>query len=326
MRNGQRSIRSPRRSASRAPSLPGVETPDVLVLGAGGILGEAWLSSILTGLGEDNGFVATECGQYIGTSAGSIVAAMLCAGIDPRSRLGHLPEQPPVEVSDPPAGASPTAQVMRSAASLGAFAAGSLASLGLHFSAPGGRLLRRALLGRVPRGRRSLGELGEEVSRSGVDWDGRLKIAVVELESGRRVILDGSTGPLLSVADAVQASCAIPGVFTPIVADGRSYVDGGAWSPTNIDIAEVGRGSRVLCLNPTGSLPGSRQMPFGALGPISRSAAAIEAAALRRRGAETTVIAPDADSATAMGANLMSARRRDQVIAAGLAQGRRLAA
>ena len=137
-------------------------------------------------------------------------------------------------------------------------------------------------------------------------------------------MLDGSSDSGLSVAEAVQASCAIPGVFTPIAVDGRSYVDGGAWSPTNIDVANVTAGSRVLCLNPTGSLRASRDMPFGAFGPLSRSAAAIEAAALRRRGAEVTVIAPDPGSAAAMGANLMSGRRREQVIAAGLAQGRHL--
>jgi NTE family protein len=251
---------------------------------------------------------------------------MLCAGIDPRSRLGELPEQPAVEQSDLSAADRKESGALRLAASLGTFAAGSLASLGLHFSAPGGRLLRRAALGRVPRGRRSLAELGEEISRAGVDWDGRLRISVVELETGRRLMLDGTGEPELSVANAVQASCAIPGVFTPILAAGRSYVDGGAWSPTNIDVAKVNGGSRVLCLNPTGSLRASRNMPFGAFGPISRSAAAIEAAALRRRGAEVTVLAPDLDSAAAMGMNLMSGRRRDQVIAAGLAQGRRLAA
>jgi NTE family protein len=251
---------------------------------------------------------------------------VLCAGIEPGSRLGELPEQPPVAESDSPPSASSAGQVLSAAAGLGAFAAGSLASLGLRFSEPGGRLLRRAMLARVPRGRRSLAELGEEVSRSGVDWDGRLRISVVELETGRRVIVDGSSGPELSVADAVQASCAIPGVFAPIAVDGRSYVDGGAWSPTNIDVAKVKAGSRVLCLNPNGSLRASRNLPFGAFGPLSRSAAAVEAAALRRRGAEVTVIAPDSGSAAAMGANLMSGRRREQVIAAGLAQGRRLAA
>src|SRR5215204_1663764 len=76
--------------------MPRFTSPDVLVLGGGGILGEAWMSAVLAGLAEATGFDPRSCEGYVGTSAGSIVAAALSAGIDPRSRLGELPEQPPV--------------------------------------------------------------------------------------------------------------------------------------------------------------------------------------------------------------------------------------
>ena len=59
---------------------------------------------------------------------------MLCAGIDPRSRLGELPEQPPVAESELPGSDSSAGQVFRVAAGLGNFAAGSLAAIGLRFS------------------------------------------------------------------------------------------------------------------------------------------------------------------------------------------------
>ena len=39
-------------------SKPIVETPDVLVLGGGGVLGEAWMSAVLAGLDEAEGFDA----------------------------------------------------------------------------------------------------------------------------------------------------------------------------------------------------------------------------------------------------------------------------
>jgi NTE family protein len=126
------------------------------------------------------------------------------------------------------------------------------------------------------------------------------------------------------VGDAVQASCAIPGVFRPVVLDGRSYVDGGVWSPTNLDRAPAGRGTRILCLNPTGSLRPSAGAPFGAVGPVSRALAGIEALTLQRRGAHVTTISPDAATLAAMGPNLMDAGPRARVIAAGLAQGRTL--
>jgi NTE family protein len=127
--------------------------------------------------------------------------------------------------------------------------------------------------------------------------------------------------PVVSVATAVQASCAIPGVFRPVVVDGRSYVDGGVWSPTNMDRAPVTRGTRVLCLNPTGSMRPSATMPFGAIGLISRSLAGVEALALTRRGARVTTVAPDAASRAAMGPNLMDPGGRARVIEAGLSQG-----
>jgi len=278
----------------------------------------------LAGLGEADSFDARECKAYIGTSAGSIVAAMLCAGVDPRSGLGKLPEPPAVPAADGYASSSPGAQVLRTSASLAAAATRPLASIALRSTAPGGRLLRRVAISRVRRGQRSLGDLGRAIDESEARWDGRLQISAVEMESGRRVIFDGSGNPEVSVAEAVQASCAIPGVFRPLVVDGHSYVDGGVWSPTNMDCAEVGRGSRVLCLNPTGSLRPRRATPIGALVAFSRSAAAIEAAALRQRGAEVRVIAPDDAAVAAIGPSLMDAALRADVVAAGLAQGRRL--
>jgi NTE family protein len=210
--------------------------------------------------------------------------------------------------------------------SIGNAAAAPLASLALSSSTGGGALLRRAALRRAPRGRRSLERLAREVQRSGVSWDGRLRIAAVEQESGRRVMFGAPGAPTLSVAEAVQASCAIPGVFLPVSAGGRTYVDGGVWSPTNMDAADVRRGNQVVCLNPTGSMRPVAGTLIGALAPISRGVAAAEALALRHRGASVSTINPDDASRGAMGTNLMDPSRRAEVIEAGLAQGRRLAA
>jgi NTE family protein len=128
----------------------------------------------------------------------------------------------------------------------------------------------------------------------------------------------------LSVPQAVEASCAIPGVFRPVRSGGRTYVDGGAWSLTNLDVAPVTGGSRVLCLNPTGSL-GSTVSLRGAIGPLSRSVATVEALALQRRGATVTTLSPDADATRAMGSDFMDGRRRSAAQQAGYAQGLRTA-
>ena len=308
-----------------AGEMAGAPQPDVLVLGGGGVLGEAWMTAVLAGLAQAAGFDARRCEGYLGTSAGSIVAAGLVAGIDPLSRVDELPEQPAVDDS-PWSGAESLAA---RAAGISLAASGAvmapLAAVGLRSTEAGGALLRRAALARVADGRLSLAGIGRRLEEAGARWDGRLAIAAVELASGRRVIFGRPGAPHTSVAAAVEASCAIPGVFRPVGVDGRVYVDGGVWSPTNLDRAEVGRGDEVLCLNPTGSMRPSRGAPFGALGVISRSLTAVEALALERRGARVTVVSPDRTAAAAMGTNLMDAGRRPQVSAAGVAQGRALA-
>jgi NTE family protein len=309
-----------------------MDTPDVLVLGGGGTLGEAWMSALLAGLEQREGFDARACGCYVGTSAGSIVAASLAAGLAPDARLGAIAASSKSAKAWAGTGAeadgSPVTalrQAFGGAAGFAGAAAAPLASLALASSARGGALLRRSLLRAVPHGRRSLAELGRMVEQAGVRWDGRLRIVALDLESGRRVVFGAAGEPEVSVSVAVQASCAVPGVFHPVLAGGHTYIDGGAWSPTNIDAAETSGRKKVLCLNPTGSLRPTAGSLAGALGPVSRGLAATEALSLRRRGVSVRTVNPDGASAAAMGLNLMDPARRRPVIEAGLAQGRELA-
>lgn len=297
----------------------------MLVLGGGGILGEAWMTAVLAGLGEASGFDPRDCEGFVGTSAGAIVATALSAGVEPAARLGKLPEQPPAAATELAGDRDLPARALDLASTAGRAAAAPLALIALRATEAGGALLRRAALGRVPAGRRSLGGLGRELERAGARWDGRLSLAAVELDSGRRVMFGAPGAPEASIAAAVEASCSIPGVFRPVVIAGRSYVDGGAWSPTNMDRAPVGRGTRVLCLNPTGSMQPNLGSPLGAFGLLSRSIAGVEALALERHGARVTTVSPDDASRSAIGTNPMNPRPRSRVLAAGIAQGRALA-
>src|ERR1700735_1796922 len=58
--------------------------PDVLVLGGGGVLGEAWMMGVLAGIEDAAGIDMRDCESFVGTSAGSIVAAHLVSGNAPR--------------------------------------------------------------------------------------------------------------------------------------------------------------------------------------------------------------------------------------------------
>ncbi|MEA2495381.1 MAG: hypothetical protein QOJ29_3292 [Thermoleophilaceae bacterium] len=280
------------------------------------------MAGLLSGLYDASGFDARKCSHFVGTSAGSIVAAGLAGGVDPRTRLDSLPEQPPPGPRTG-SGRSLLGGALRFGRGASSAAFAPLAALALRSTALGGAAVRRAALGRVPVGTRSLAGLGNSLGQLGLTWDGRLLVVTVEVETGKRVVF-GADATHLSVPRAVEASCAIPGVFRPIRARGRTYVDGGAWSLTNVDVAPVTRGTHVLCLNPTGSL-GTGASLRGAIGPLSRSVAAVEALALQRRGATVTTLGPDADAAAAMGTNFMDPRRRGRTQQAGYAQGLRAA-
>ena len=61
-----------------------LQLPDALVLGGGGTLGEAWMMGVLGGIEDATGLDLRQCEYFVGTSAGSIVAAHLVAGRSPR--------------------------------------------------------------------------------------------------------------------------------------------------------------------------------------------------------------------------------------------------
>jgi NTE family protein len=307
--------------------------PDVLVLAAGGVLGEAWMSGVLAGTEQGSGadFRTTE--TMIGTSAGSIVAASLAAGRRPRRPSEGAPRSSQADGSSQTGnGSIEDSGAAGAAAALGSLAARSaqvltapFAPLALAAGAPAGARLRATLLARVPSGGRSLGELRREVASHGARFDGRLRVVCVDRGSGRRVVFGAPGAPEAEAADAVAASCAIPWVFQPVKIGGREYVDGGVWSLTNLDVAPVGRDTHVLCLNPTAGLAMATGSPLGVLRAAARGAEAVEALALRRRGAQVKTIAPDTGAAAAMGTNLMAVGPAQRVLAEGYRQGLELA-
>jgi NTE family protein len=299
--------------------------PDVLVLGGGGVLGEAWMMGVLGGLEDAAGMDLRECEYFVGTSAGSIVAAHLVAGQSPRRPRqipGAIESAPALPAHAEPATGLAVAGAIaaRRAGSWAVAAAGMFAPLALGLAAPGGAVMRGALLRRLPTPRQTLDRLKDHIGNLGARFDGRLRVTAVDRGSGRRVVFGSPRSPRASVADAVTASCTVPWLFAPVEISGREYVDGGVWSPTNLDIAPVGQGAHVMCLNPTASLTATADM-IGVFRRVSRSAAAVEALALRRRGATVRTFAPSASCATEMGLNLMDRRRAAQVLAAGYRQG-----
>jgi NTE family protein len=298
--------------------------PDVLVLGGGGVLGEAWMMGVLAGIEDAAGLDLRRCEYFVGTSAGAIVAAHLVAGNPPRRPSSMGAE---LELSGPHAVNGLAAAALQAARRAGAWAmaaSSTFAPLALGMAAPGGAVLRAAMLRRLPRPQETLADLRERVDSSGARFDGRLRVVAVDRRSGRRVVFGSPGAPRASVGEAVGASCTVPWLFAPVRIGGREYVDGGVWSPTNLDAAPAGRDTQVLCLNPTASIAGSHTM-IGVLRNVARSAVSVEALAVRRRGAAVRAVAPNLESAATLGSNFMDREPRGRVLAAGYRQGLALA-
>jgi NTE family protein len=297
--------------------------PDVLVLGGGGVLGEAWLRACLAGIEAEAGWDLRACDAYVGTSAGSIVAALLAAGRRPAAArgVGGTWERAAALPGEAPRRPGPLRRAIEGPAGLALGAVVPAAAAGL---APAGAAVRAAALRRGRRSTREIPQLREALERLDVTFDGRLRVTAVDAATGRRVVFGAPGAPEAGVTEAVLASCAVPWVFRPVTIGGREYVDGGFWSAANLDVAPVRRGTEVLCLNPTAS-PRLAVDRLGAMRRLATAGAAAESLSLRRRGAHVVTVAPDAATVEAIGPDLFASGRRRQVEAAAFAQGRAIA-
>jgi NTE family protein len=299
--------------------------PDVLVLGGGGLLGVEWLMGVLAGIEEATGFDLRDCEHFVGTSAGSIVSARLAGGRPPRRPIARSTELEPMPVPRVGNGFATAALGMARRATEWTLAASApVVPLMLAATGPGGALMRAGVLTRIRTPPRTLDDLRDHVEGYGARFDGRLRVSAVDRASGRRVMFGSPGAPRAAVGEAVAASCSVPWLFAPVTIAGREYVDGGVWSATNLDATPAGRDTYVLCLNPTAGIGGTHTL-MSVARRLARSAVSVEALALRRKGAIVQTIAPDVDSAAALGGDFMDPEPRQRVLAAGYRQGLRLA-
>ena len=259
-----------------------------LVLGGGGVTGVAWEIGLLhglAGLGAD----LSAADLFVGTSAGSVVAAQLTSG----TAIGDLYEH---ELADTTGDTNATIS--------------SKVLVGFVLAAlwPGERARGRARLGRAALKARTVPEsarrtaIASRVRRD--DWPAaRLLIPAVEAETGEVKVFDNDSGA--SLIDAVAASCAVPLVWPPMTVGGRRYVDGGVRSVANVDLA---RGyERVVVIAPLTAAARRADRP------------AAQAAALGP-GVRTVVVSPTDAALPAIGRNPLDPARRAPAARAGHAQ------
>jgi NTE family protein len=260
-----------------------------LVLGGGGITGIAWEIGIVFGLAE-SGVDLRAADVVVGTSAGSVVGALVRSELP----LDAIYESQLQQETEPIGARMGLGVILRyvTAAGIGRHPHDIRRRIGrLALKVPGSEEERKRILAeRVPLG----------------GWpEGRLLITAVNAETGDPMVFDKSSGA--SLLDAVSASCAVPLVWPPITINGKRYMDGGARSIANADLASGC--DRVVVIAPITAA-------FRKGGRISVQ--------LQRLGpeVESTIVSPDRESRRAIGRQVLQPAGRAAAAEAGRRQGR----
>jgi NTE family protein len=298
-------------------------TPRIgLVLGAGGVVGHAYHAGVLDGLCDATGWDPRDAEVIVGTSAGSVVGALLRAGFSARDLAARSTGEPLspegaelLARSEPAGGPARLPSRPRGRRGVPRMASPALlmraALRPFWMNRPGVMLAGALPAGAVPT------ELVAAGFRPlfGADWPARdLWLTAVRLRDGRRVVFGRDGGPPAHVADAVAASCAIPSFFAPVTIGGVDYVDGGAHSPTNADLVAEHDLDLVIVSSPM-SVAGNRLRPSLDLPArrLCRFYLGQEAARIRRRGVPVVAFQPTGDDLRLMGMNAMDPSRRAPV-------------
>ena len=263
----------------------------------------------------------------VGTSAGAIIGALCASGVPPWFMVAHSAGETFEGLLD--ADGRPAAEADRDGGATFRLHRG-LPSLGPGSWRLGVKSLARptrhtpaqVVSGWLPRGVISTRPLERTIRRvvpRGWSSHPNLWIVACDYATGRRVAFGRPGSPQAELAHAVAASCAIPGFYRPVSIGGRTYVDGGVYSSSNLDVLRREGLDLVICLNPTSTLA-----EIAARGPAARAAATVragsgrrlgrEAHRLREGGAEVVLIQPTADDLALMGSNLMRGHQRHEVI------------
>jgi NTE family protein len=292
------------------------------------VQGGAWLTGALDALAESTGWDPASADVVVGTSAGSVIASLCVAGIPPWFMVAHSAGETFDGVVD--AQGRPAADADRSGGAryrleraLPPIGPGSWRLALSTLQAPRRHPPAMAFAGWAPRGFISTEPLKEIIRRTVPDgWTDHPNHWVVACDyaTGGRVAFGRAGAPPADLADAVAASCAIPGFYHPVEIAGRRYVDGGIHSTSNLDLVSDQDLDLVICLNPTSTLHPARildprEWPNLAFRRASGQRLGNEAKKLRAAGASVILIQPTGEDLEVISRNLMSTRNRNAVIA-----------
>ena len=288
-----------------------------LVLGAGGLVGQAFQAGVLSALESERGWDARTAEIIVGSSAGSLTGASLRLGVPAHDLdasaagrpvsaegeflvtfAGEVPEIPPFEPRSllhgwrPP----PRQLIARAARRPWAFRPMAAAS---------------AML---PRGAVDLTASADTLApHLGDGWPDGLWICAVRRDDGARVVFGRPGHPTPALGHAVAASCAIPGYFAPVEIDGVDYIDGGVSSPTNADVLRHEGLDLVIVVSSMSAAHGRAGPPTGAFRWAAHRRLEREVVRLRRNGTQVVRFEPAEETLEALGPNAMDGNRSAQI-------------
>jgi NTE family protein len=255
----QRGRRSGTGSARRRPR----PSRTALVLGGGGFTGGVYEIGALRALDLlSTNQTVNEFDVYVGTSAGSFVAALVANGITPEEMMRVVNQQVPTPFRDIDLG-----QLLRP--NVGEFVRKGL-GLPLQLARVVGDLapqlgqvslmdLALGLAEGLPSGVYSGSGIEQYVRAVLADPDrtddfralGReLYLTATDLDTCERIVFGSEAWDDVPISTAVRASTALPMVYTPVTVHDRELIDGGIVSTTNLDIAVEAGAKLVVVINP----------------------------------------------------------------------------
>ena len=211
------------------------------------------MAGALNAIARASGWDPGTADYVLGTSAGSMIAALLTSAIPPwlMMEYGNLEDLPQL-------GSNPAARFGANFRVHWSFPRPVLGSPSLAL-----RSLREpwkygpaGIVAWLPQGVVSTEPLKAVVRRVvPSDWvkHPNLWIVAIDYDSGERVVFGRQDAPRAELAHAVAASCAIPGFYEPVRIMSRRFIDGGMFSPANLDLIADADADVVVCLNPMSS-------------------------------------------------------------------------
>jgi NTE family protein len=259
----EKPARKGRKAGAKQSRRRSARSRTALVLGGGGFTGGVYEIGALRAL--DLLAVNRTVNQfdvYVGTSAGSFVAALAANGVTPEEMMRVVNQQVPTPFRDVDRGTLMRPNALEFAQSAALMP---LRMLGLARSLVG--QLRSASVidlavgfaEALPSGLYDGHGIQEYLEAVLSDPDrvndfrlleSDLFLTATDLDTCERIVLGGPDWEDVPIAKAVAASTALPMVYKPVELKGRHLVDGGIRSTTNLDVAVEAGATFVIVVNP----------------------------------------------------------------------------